>query len=90
VYLTFKLGKMKTSNKVYIALAAGVAVAGLVGFLLTTDKGKKLTKKWKEKGLNSVNDLAGTVNGLKQKFGTCKTEMANAAPKVNLKEEVPG
>ena len=69
---------MKTSKKVGLALAAGLAVAGIVTYLLTSDKGKKMTKKLKEKGKGLAHDLEGMVSNAKQKFSAKKEEAASS------------
>jgi hypothetical protein len=59
---------MKTNKTVYIVLAAGVAVAGLVGFLLATEKGKKLVGNWKGKGKDIGNKAGDLISEVLDKF----------------------
>ena len=59
---------MKTNKTVYIALAAGVAVAGFVGFLLATEKGKKLVGDWKSKGKDIGNKAGDLISETLDKF----------------------
>lgn len=59
---------MKTNKNVYIALAAGLAVAGFVGFLLATEKGKKLVGNWKSKGKDIGNKAGDLISEALEKF----------------------
>lgn len=67
---------MKANKNLLIALAAGVAVAGIVGVLFVTNKDKGLGKKLKKEG----EDIAGKVEDIlaqaKQKFSSLKKQVA--------------
>ena len=54
---------MKTNNRMIALLAAGIAVAGLAGFLLYTEKGKK----WKNR-LTKAGPVQDFLGKTKQKF----------------------
>ena len=68
---------MKTNKELYIALAAGVAVAGLVGFLFATEKGKETTRKWKAQGEKLADQLEELRKETKQKINQLKEEILN-------------
>ena len=68
---------MKSKNGLWIALAAGVTVAGLVGFLFATEKGKEMTKKWMKKGEKYAEDLDGVFDKAKEKFSTVKKDVVS-------------
>ena len=72
---------MKSNRKVVLAIAAGLAVAGLAAYLLSTDKGKKLTKKWKEKGKKAKAEADELLRETKQKVAGMKEEFSKV--KVN-------
>ena len=73
---------MKTNKTVYIALAAGVAVAGFVGFLLATEKGKKLLGTWKSKGKEIGNMAGDLVSEALEKFSPEAHASRKSAPLV--------
>ena len=68
---------MKSKNGLWIALAAGVTVAGLVGFLFATEKGKEMTKKWMKKGEKYAEDLDSVFDKAKEKFATVKKDVVS-------------
>lgn len=53
---------MKANTKMLLALAAGVAVVGAAGYFLTTDRGKKITKKWRKKGAGFLSQMEGLIS----------------------------
>jgi hypothetical protein len=59
---------MKANKTLCIALAAGVAIAGFVGFLLATEKGKKLVGNWKSKGKDIGNKAGELISEVTDKF----------------------
>ena len=59
---------MKKKN-LALAVAAAV-VAGAVIYLFTSDNGKKIRKKAKEKGKNILSSVGSMVNDLKKKDPT--------------------
>ena len=52
-------------NNVIVAVAAAVVATGALYFLFKTDKGKKLTKKAKEKGKDMLSKVGTIVNDMK-------------------------
>ena len=66
---------MKKNKGLLIAIAAGVVVAGLVGFLATTEKGKKTTGRLKNKGKKIVGQVEEIINDAKEKFASLKEEV---------------
>ena len=66
---------MKKNKALVIAIAAGVAIAGLVGFLATTEKGKKTAGKLKNKGKKIVEQVEEIINEAKEKFASLKEEV---------------
>ena len=48
---------MSTKNLVLLLLAGAA-----VGLLFGTDKGKKMTKKWKRKGMDTMDNLKSRMN----------------------------
>ena len=72
---------MTSKNKIWLAVAAGAVIAGLAGFFMATDKGKKITKKWRVKAKEKMNEMEslasekmGALSDLK--FKTSKPEPA--------------
>ena len=74
---------MKTNNKIIIAAAAGLAVAGLVGYLLATEKGRKTTRAWKSKGKEFASSVEGIIDSAVERLNTIKADCASE--KVNSK-----
>ena len=66
---------MKANKTLMIALIAGVAVAGLVSFLFATEKGKKISKKWKNQGKRYVGQFGEIFDEAKEKFAVCKEDI---------------
>lgn len=64
---------MKIDKRVFIAIAAGVTIAGFVA-LLSTEKGKKLSKKWKYKGEGIAGKMDDIISDAKQKISDLKKE----------------
>lgn len=64
---------MKIDKRVFIAIAAGVTIAGFVA-LLSTEKGKKLSKKWKYKGEGIAGKMDDIISDAKQKIRDLKKE----------------
>lgn len=75
---------MKTKKGIIIAVSAGIAVAGLVAFLFATEKGKKITGSWKNKGQKFFGDMEDVISGAREKFAGLKEELL----KENKKETV--
>lgn len=71
---------MKVDKRVFIAIAAGVTIAGFVA-LLSTEKGKKLSKKWKYKGEGIAGKVDDIINDAKQKISELKKEFARECKK---------
>lgn len=67
---------MKSNRTLFIALAAGAAVAGLIGFLLATEKGRQVTKKWKGKGSKLANQIDEIIREGKEKIAGLRREAA--------------
>ena len=65
---------MRSNKTLYIALAAGIAVTGLLVFLLGTDTGKEYTGKIKSKGSAYTNKLDDILTDAKEKFVSTKKE----------------
>ena len=59
---------MKGNKNTILAIAAGAAVVGLLGFLLGTEKGGKTTKKWTRKGGRLYGDVEGLIGEAKSKL----------------------
>ena len=78
---------MKANKGLIIALAAGAAVAGLVAYLMTSDKGKKIRKKWRSRGAELVEEIDEIVSDAKQKFSALKDEMLSECRKEQKREE---
>lgn len=78
---------MKVDKRVFIAVAAGVTIAGIVA-LLSTEKGKKLSKKWKYKGEGFAGKMDDIINDAKQKISELKKEFIRECNKAEkLTEE---
>lgn len=63
---------MKTSSKVLVALAAGVAAGAVLGLLFAPEEGSETRKKIKDQGQKLVDSLKG-------KFRDFKDEVEKAA-----------
>lgn len=68
---------MKTNKGLFIAIAAGVVVAGMVAFLAFTDTGKNTTKKWRVKGKKLAGRAEDIVKDAKKKFDDLKQEFSS-------------
>lgn len=68
---------MKTNRGLIIALAsAGVAIAGAVVYLTTTENGKSAIKKWRVKGKKLAGQTQDLVKDARKKFEARKEELA--------------
>ena len=76
---------MKANKNLLIAIAAGIAVAGLVGLLAATEKGKRTTGRLKSKGRKIVDQVEEIINDAKVKFANLKEEVLSECKR---KEEV--
>jgi hypothetical protein len=76
---------MKQKTTIYIALAAGVAIAGFAAYLLYTPSGKKILARVRSEGALLKKDLDETVSKVKVKLAECE-EKINREPVVNDKE----
>jgi hypothetical protein len=65
---------MKSNKTLYIALAAGIAVTGLLVFLLGTETGKEYTSKIKSKGTTYADKFEDVLTDAKEKFSSVKKE----------------
>jgi hypothetical protein len=61
---------MKAHKTLCMAMAAGLAVAGFVAFLLATEKGKKLVGNWKSKGKDIGNKAGDLISETLDKFSS--------------------
>ncbi len=68
---------MKLDNKMLVMVTAGIAVAGLVGYLLYTKNGKKLTGDIKVKGREMKKRMEEMVGDGREKLEGFKKEMIN-------------
>lgn len=77
---------MKNSNKVLIAVGAGLVVGGALGILFAPDKGENIRKKISDSGkklCDTVNErinkgkekIAGLKNGMKERMESVKEEV---------------
>ena len=66
---------MKKNKALVFAIAAGVAFAGLIAFLATTEKGKTTTGRLKSRGQKIVSQLKEIANDAKEKFSSLKEEV---------------
>lgn len=80
---------MKMNKSLVIALAAGVAVTGLVAFLLTTEKGKGVTKNWKNKGEKFAGSIEDILDSAKKKFASLKEDVLSECKKTPQVVEEP-
>ena len=80
---------MKRNKSLLIALTAGLAVAGLVGLLLTTDTGRNITKKWKIRGGTLANSVEDIIGDAKKKFANLNKEMLSECKKTPEVMEQP-
>lgn len=65
---------MKINRNLIVAVAVGVAIAGIAGFLLGTDKGKQVAKKIKERGGTLGKEMSHIAEDAKKKFNNFKEE----------------
>lgn len=65
---------MKTTGKIVIAAAAGLAAGTILGILLAPDKGSETRRKLDEEGKRFADDLKETVRRGKEKFNDLKEE----------------
>ena len=77
---------MKADKKLFVALAAGLAVAGVVGYLMTSEKGKKMAGKWKNRGAELADELEDMVSDARRKFAGLKEEILSGCKQ----EQQPG
>jgi hypothetical protein len=68
---------MKLDNKMIVMISAGLAVAGLVGYLLYTKNGKNLTGNMKMKGKELKAKMEDMVGDGREKWDGLKKEMMN-------------
>jgi gas vesicle protein len=66
---------MKSNKGLIIAVIAGVAVAGVVGFLFGTEKGKSFRKNIQKNKGKIFNQAADVLAGAKEKFSNLKEEI---------------
>ncbi|MEI2738416.1 MAG: YtxH domain-containing protein [Chitinophagaceae bacterium] len=71
---------MKNTQKILIALGAGLAIGGVLGVLYAPDKGSETRRKISEKGRKLSDKVKGTLKREKE-------EMQNRFDKVNGKLE---
>lgn len=63
---------MKNSNKVLIAVGAGLAVGGILGILFAPDKGENTRKKIVDGGKKISDSVKDTISKGKQKIADLK------------------
>ena len=68
---------MKKNKGLWIAVAAGAAIAGAALFLMTTEQGRKLSKDIRVRGKKLVSDAGGFVEKAKSKLVDLKEEMVS-------------
>ena len=78
---------MKANKGLIIAIAAGVAVAGLAGYLISSEKGKKIRKKWKSRGAELAGEIDEMVSNARQRFSALKDELMKDCMKEQKREE---
>ena len=73
---------MKKNRGLFIALAAGITVAGLVAFLFTTETGKKMKGQWKNKGKKMVAGVDDILGGARSKMSNLKDDISKKVEKM--------
>ena len=80
---------MKTVNKVFVALGAGLAVGAATGILMAPKKGSETRRLLRRKGVRLVEDLKdGIKNGIEEKqnqFTNLKEDIRDKVAGVNKK-----
>lgn len=66
---------MKNSSKILLALAAGVAVGGILGVLFAPDKGSRTREKIKGKAVDLADNVKERVAKGKEKLSDFKSEL---------------
>jgi len=77
---------MKNSNKVLIAVGAGLVVGGVLGILFAPDKGENTRKKITDSGKKLSDTVKDTITKGKEKIAGLKNGMKERMEAVN--EEV--
>lgn len=55
---------MKKNSKIMLAIASGLAVAGVATYFLTSDRGKKYSGKWKKSGNKVVDKFIAMMDSM--------------------------
>jgi len=76
---------MKNSSKVIIALAAGVAVGGILGLLFAPAKGSETREKIKSKASDLADNVKDRMAQGKEKLADLKSDLEDQLGKVNQK-----
>jgi len=80
---------MKTVNKVFVALGAGLAVGAATGILMAPKKGSETRRLLRRKGVRLIEDLKdGIKNGIEEKqnqFTNLKEDIRDKVASVNKK-----
>ena len=80
---------MKTVNKVFVALGAGLAVGAATGILMAPKKGSETRRLLRRKGVRLIEDLKdGIKNGIEEKqnqFTNLKEDIRDKVAGVNKK-----
>jgi gas vesicle protein len=66
---------MNNTSKILVALAAGIAVGGVLGVLFAPEKGSETRKKISEEGKKIVDNVKNKFREAKEKF-ECAPEEA--------------
>jgi gas vesicle protein len=74
------------NKKLLFALAAGIAAAGTIAYLLTTEEGKKARQKMHKKTGEMTEELEDIVKNAKQKFSSWKESLTEGCRR---EEEIP-
>ena len=59
---------MKTSGKILVAVAAGIAAGAVLGILFAPDKGSETRKKLNKKGKKIADEVKEKINGFKEEL----------------------
>ena len=67
---------MNNTSKILVALAAGIAVGGVLGILFAPEKGSETRRKINEEGKKIVDNVKTKFKEAREKF-ECATEEAS-------------
>ena len=76
---------MKNSTKVLAALAAGVAIGGVLGILFAPDKGSATREKMSDKASDLADAVKEKMAQGKDKLSGLKSDLEEQLDKVNQK-----